>query len=173
MKICHKRSFVKSYVLRLIINIAFLVLLYSFMADITTALSNYNINISKTKISEIKSGQVFNTASYIFDETSIMITQAGLMVVALMTLIFGLDYFKIKPDESFGKFRFRLLLYTVAHLFSCLVVSLYLMCSVGLLSYPQSLRLNMDNSFVWSYPTFAIIAAIYMVELYKFFTENS
>lgn len=172
MEANYKKDFIKSFFLRVALNVIFLIALHVAMTDTLSILTSYKTNISASQGVELQEGALLSTASYIFDETSILVTQAGLMVVALMALIFGLDHFKIKQGEAYGRFRKRLLLYTIAHLFSCLVMSVYLMCSVGMLIYPQSLRLNGDNAFIWIYPSYAIMTVIYLVDLYKFYTEN-
>ena len=168
----YKKTFVRSFMFRVVSNIIFLIVLHVAMNDVLSILPSYKTNISNTPTVDLLDNGLLNNASYIFGETSILVTQAGLMVVALMALIFGLDHFKIKSKEAYGQFRKRLFLYSTAHLFSCLVMSVYLMCGVGILIYPESLRLNHDNAFVWIYPAYAIMAVIYLVDIYKFYTEN-
>lgn len=173
MRNVYEKAFIKSFLFRVVVNIIFIVAAHIAMRDMLNILTNYATDISNVSGEVIKNEMLFNTASYIFDETSIMATQSGLLVVAIMALIFGLDCFKINEIETDTMFRKRLLLYTIAHLFSCLVMTLYLFISVGVLSYPQSLRLNEFNSFIWAYPSYAIIAVIYIVDLYKFYTVNT
>lgn len=172
MKLEFKQAFLRSYVFRIITNAAFMLVAHFAMKDTVAILHRYNTDISSIKPSDLQQGLFLETASYIFDETAILSTQAGLMIVALMALLFGLGHFKVKAKEKFDTFRLRLLLYTVSHLFSCLILSLYLMCAVGLLAYPESFRLNSHNSFIWIYPSYALIIVIYVADLYKFFTEN-
>lgn len=165
-----KKAYLKSFSLRVVLNILCLIVLYVAMNDILSILPTYKTNLGN--INPKMAPEVINTASYIFDETSILITQSGLMVVALMALLFGLEHFKIKSGEDHDSFRRRLLIYTLAHLGACLVMSTYLMVSVGLMVFPESLRLNTDNSFIWTYPSYTVLVVIYLVELYKFYTEN-
>ena len=166
----YAKSYFKSYALRLSINLIFLVVAHMAMTSTLGGLQRFDLNISAN---DITSSEFLSKASYIFDETSILITISGLIVVALMSLMFGLGVFLIIPDESRTVFRVRLFIYNISNLAICCITTLYLLVIVALIAYPSSLRMNEENSFIWLYPSYFIVIILYLIEMYGFMTKNN
>jgi hypothetical protein len=90
-------------------------------------------------------------------------------VVAIFTI---LGTFQIIVEENQKSFRLRLLVYTLASLLIYLALTTYLLFCVGILEQTNSIRMNEASAFIWAYPTYAILAILYLVEGYGFLTKN-
>ena len=53
-----------------------------------------------------------------------------------------------------------------------LALTTYLLLCVAILEQTNSSRLNDASSFVWAYPTYAIVVVLYLVECYGFLTRK-
>jgi len=114
----------------------------------------------------------YEVSSYLFDETAILITLGGLIVVALMALLVSLGFFRIIPKERQIKFRVRLFIYTITNLAICCITTLYLFFIAATMVSISSYRINLENGFIWIYPFYAMVIIFYLIEVYGFMTVN-
>jgi hypothetical protein len=166
-------AFLRSFAVRMLINIATVLVLYNEMQTALSALGTFDLNIGRDTQSGRRSAEVFSLAEYVFGETAILITLAGLMAVTVIAILTILGFFEIKAGEERAIFRARLLVYSIAHLLCALALTTYLMMCVGFLIQTNSNRINESSAFIWAYPTYALVVVLYLVELYGFLTRNS
>jgi hypothetical protein len=165
-------AFLRSLALRVLINIAAVVVLYYQMQTALSALGGFDLNIGLGPQSGRRNADVFSLAEYVFGETAILITLAGLMAVTVIAILTILGLFVINEGEERAIFRARLLIYSIAHLLCALALTTYLMMCVGFLIQTNSNRINEAGAFIWAYPTYALVVVLYLVELYGFLTRN-
>ncbi len=163
------KSFFRSYALRVSVNIIFLFIVHWVMISDVENLPEFHINIIETH----DNPEVFyNLSGYLFDETAILITLGGLIVVALMALLVSLGFFRIIPDEKFLIFRIRLFIYTITNLAICCITTLYLFFLAAIMISISSYRISIENGFIWLYPFYAMVIIFYLIEIYGFLTIN-
>lgn len=165
-------AFLRSLALRVLINVAAVVVLHSQMQAGMSTLGTFDLNVSRSAVAAGRSADVLAFADYVFSETAILITLAGLMAVTVVAILTILGVFEIKAGEERLVFRVRLLVYSVAHLLCALSLTTYLMVCVGFLIQTNSNRINEAGAFIWAYPTYALVVVLYLVELYGFLTRN-
>lgn len=167
------KQYFSYFTARVILNVIFVILLKFSMIDTIKLLPKFSINLGNTPQSKSDIDVFFNNSSYIFNETSILVTTCGLILVALMSLQFVIGTFAIIDNESIKLFRIRLSLYSIGSLCLNCIISLYLFILIGLVSYPNSLRMNIDNSFIWEDVSYTIISFLYIIDAYNFMTKNN
>jgi hypothetical protein len=164
-------AYFRSFLLRIVINLAAIAVLNAIMNGSLNVMHPFDLTISSDPALN-RDGAKFTLAGYVLTETGVIITLAGLMAVTAIAVLAVLGAFRIRPGEPRRRFRLRLLLYTVAHLLLTLALTTFLLICVATLEQTNSIRLNEGVSFIWAWPTYALVALIYVVDLYGFLTEN-
>ena len=165
----YHKSYYISFSLRVFINFVFLIIIHFLMISSVKDLPKFSINLLSFNRIERNSYEV---SSYLFDETAILITLGGLIVVALMALLVSLGFFRIIPKERQIKFRVRLFIYTITNLAICCITTLYLFFIAATMVSISSYRINLENGFIWIYPFYAMVIIFYLIEVYGFMTVN-
>lgn len=164
-------AFLRSLAARIVITLAAIVVLNALMTGALASGQAFDLTVSSNPALN-KDASRFTLAGYVLSETAVIVTLAGLMAVTAIAILAVLGAFRTRPGEARSRFRLRLLLFTVAHLLLTLALTTYLMICVATLEQTNSIRLNDALSFIWAWPTYALIALIYVVDLYGFLTGN-
>jgi hypothetical protein len=171
LKNYYATAYMTSYFLRIVVNALALGTLIFLMHQSIATLGTFDLQISRNHALNSDTS-LFQTASYAFDEATIIIALSGLMAVVLIALLSFMGTFVVLQAEPFYIFRVRLFIYTLCHLLICLALTAYLIFCITVLIQTDSLRLNDSTSFIWAYPTYTILVVVYLVELYGFMTKN-